>query len=445
MRAYAGSTGRRRRGIYQTARPVALLFTLLGCLLLRPAALAQEPAPPDPCVKRIPIYKSYAEFKSEVDAIATTLDPRERAKRLDRFWNRLRNHHQVPFAVGDRVAFLYRGEANTVEWRGDFNEWGDPPAPGLRVIGTDLWINEQTLPEDARVDYKLVVNGQWMMDPANSLSAWSGFGPNSELRMPAYQYPYDALARDDAPKGVLTAPQRISSKFLAYDLQYRVYLPYGYEQLSDLPTLYVTDGHEYSPDHLGSLNAVLDNTMSEGSAKPAVVIFIDARNPDNLNENRRLTEYTANPLYLSFVSEELVPHIDRTYKTRKEASSRGILGTSLGGLCAAYFGAVRPDVFLNIGIQSPAFWIYPPIYAMYERPPAEGMRIFMSQGTIHDGDGGDQMKERLDRWGYTYTYVKRNESHAWGHWRALLTGMMRYLYPGPVSNPPAATRDDVCY
>ena len=30
------------------------------------------------------------------------------------------------------------------------------------------------------------------------------------------------------------------------------------------------------------------------------------------------------------------------------------------------------------------------------------------------------MKERFDRWGYTY--VKRNEAHAWGHWRALLTG-----------------------
>jgi hypothetical protein len=126
MKVYRHGSSRTRHGFNLVGAPVALLFALLGCLILQASAMAQEPAPPDPCVKRIPLYKTYAEFRSEVDAIATTLDPRERAKRLDRFWSRLRNHNQVPFAVGDRVAFLYRGEANTVEWRGDFNEWGDP-------------------------------------------------------------------------------------------------------------------------------------------------------------------------------------------------------------------------------------------------------------------------------------------------------------------------------
>jgi enterochelin esterase-like enzyme len=453
--------GSTRNRINLLATPVALLFALLGCLLLQTAAAAQEPAPPDPCVKRVPLYKSYADFHAEITAIAATLDPRERAKRLDRFWNRLRSHNQIPFAIGDRVAFLFRGEANSVEWRGDLNAWGSTfgtsgdvarRIPGTRVPGTDLWINEQeVLPEDARVDYKVVLNstnaldGQWILDPANPLVAWSGFGPNSELRMPGYKYPYEAVAREEVPKGALTGPFRIHSAFLNYDLQYMVYLPYGYAGLSNLPTMYVTDGHEYSPDHLGSLKTILDNSIAEGSVEPTIVVFIDARNPDNLCcDNRRMTEYAANPLYLSFVADELVPRIDSAYRTRTDAASRGILGTSMGGLNAAYFGAMRPDTFLNIGAQSAAFWVYPPIYLMYERPPAPGMRIYLTQGTINDGDGGPRMKERLDRWGYTYVYVERNEGHAWAHWRALLTGMMRYFYPGPVANPPATTKGDVC-
>ena len=43
----------------------------------------------------------------------------------------------------------------------------------------------------------------------------------------------------------LTSDIRITSEVLGYDLQYRVYLPDGYESLQDLPVLYVTDGPGY--------------------------------------------------------------------------------------------------------------------------------------------------------------------------------------------------------
>jgi enterochelin esterase-like enzyme len=433
---------------------------LIGCAF-GAIARAQKPlAPPNPCVKRIPLYRSYSEFRSKINAIAAVADPAQRLRQLDTFWSGLKSANQIPFAIGSRVAFLYRGEAGAVEWRGDLNAWGSTFAPGddvarrivgTRIPGTDLWINEQeTLPADARVDYKIVLNstgpadGQWILDPSNTLFAWSGLGVNSELRMPAYRYPYEALPRTDIPKGAILAPKRIRSAALGYDVQYQVYLPYNYKNLSNLPTLYVADGHEYWPNHLGGLRGILDNTIAEGSVRPAIAIFIDARNPDNLSDNRRMTEYAANPLYLKFVADELVPHIDQTYRTRRDPAGRAILGTSMGGLNAAYFGANRPDTFLNVGAQSPAFWAYPPIYVMYEKPPAQGMRIYLTQGTINDGDGGPQMKERLDRWGYRYVYVSRNEGHAWAHWRATLTRMMRYFFPGPVPNPPARTYGDFC-
>ena len=61
-----------------------------------------------------------------------------------------------------------------------------------------------------------------------------------------------------------------------------------------------------------------------------------------------MSEYNMNPNFANFVAGELVPMIDSNYRTNATAEGRTILGTSMGGLNAAYFGAVKGDVFQNI-------------------------------------------------------------------------------------------------
>jgi hypothetical protein len=116
----------------------------------------------------------------------------------------------------------------------------------------------------------------------------------------------------------------------------------------------------------------------------------------------------------------------------------------MGALNAATSAPTARTPSSTVGAQSPAFWAYPPSKAMYEKPPATGIRIFLTQGSINDGDGGSQMKNRLDRGGYKYVYVLRNEGHAWAHWRATLTRMKRYFFKGARLNPPAKTYSDFC-
>jgi len=88
--------------------------------------------------------------------------------------------------LGDSVAFLYRGEAKTVSWAGDFNGWhpAQPGYAGTRSGLANIWIAVQKFPPDARIDYKIVVDDKWILDPDNPSIQWSGMGPNSELRMP---------------------------------------------------------------------------------------------------------------------------------------------------------------------------------------------------------------------------------------------------------------------
>ena len=91
---------------------------------------------------------------------------------------------------------------------------------------------------------------------------------------------------------------------------------------------------------MGSLAAVLDNLIDDRTLRPAIAVFIDPRDPNNLGNNRRINEYNMNPQFADFVADELVPAIDAAYRTSPNADDRVILGTSMGGL---ELGLLRRD------------------------------------------------------------------------------------------------------
>lgn len=330
--------------------------------------------------------------------------------------------------MGDSVAFLYKGEANSVSWTGDFTGWSSPGYTGIN-IGSDTWLSEKVFPSDARLDYKLIVNGNWILDPGNEFIQYSGFGPNSELRMPDWQYPTETIPVAGVVPGLLGNNFTIQSNAanLNYTVQYKVYTPAGYEDLENLPVIYVTDGHEYANNQMGSMLTVLDNLIFEGTITPVIAVFIDPRNPSNLSENRRGSEYTANIKFANFVADELVPAIDAQYKTNPNPNARAILGTSLGGWNSAFFGFERNDVFQRIAIHSPAF--DPAIIDAYESSPLLPLKIFMSTGVINDtASKARSMKAVLDAKGYPLQYIEVNEGHSWGNWRALIEEPLVYFF-----------------
>ncbi|MGE3241085.1 MAG: alpha/beta hydrolase-fold protein [Pirellulales bacterium] len=411
-------------------------FVVLLVLAISAEGLAQ--APPDPNFERDEVFPSYQAFKDELNEIVATVDAGERTTRLNTLWSNLRAAGQVPYAQGNQYALLYRGSASTVAFAGDHNNWQPNSGPATRLTGTDLWMREGTLPTDARVDYKVVTNGSnWLLDPANPLQMWSGFGPNSELRMPAYEYPHETIRRPGVARGALGGNVRVSSANLGYQVQYRVYTPAGYsaQELANLPVAYVTDGHEYSADYMGSTTAVLDNLIADGTLRPTIAVFIDPRDPSNLGNNRRIAEYNLNAAFANFVAGELVPAIDAAYRTSATADDRVILGTSMGGLNSAYFGAAKGDVFHRIGIQSPAFSYNSSIYDLYEKAPTAPLKIFMTAGTINDGNGGPTMSAILAEHGYDYTFTQANEGHSWGNWRAQLADLFSALVGPPEQAP----------
>ena len=167
---------------------------------------------PDPNYVRQQVFDSYDDFKTELDRVANIPDATQRTEEVNLFWQQLSKAGQIPYAQGDRVAFLYRG-AGSIAWPGDANGW-NPNAPGWQgtpVGQSDIQIVERQLPADARVDYKVFRNGAWILDPANPVADVEWFGPNSELRMPDYEYPRETIVQAHVDRGSLSANKLISS------------------------------------------------------------------------------------------------------------------------------------------------------------------------------------------------------------------------------------------
>jgi len=372
-------------------------------------------------------FNSFSDFSSVITKLASDADN----TKINVFWDSLVNNHQVPFIYGDSVAFLYKGNVSSVKWAGDFNGW-DPDEAGYtgKLLGNGIWMLVKEFPNDARLDYKIVIEGNnWITDAANPFVQYSGFGPNSELRMPGYIYPQETIYNEETPKGTLSENKMIisNSSNLGYKVQYKVYTPYNYENLIDLPVIYVTDGHEYANKDLGAMIIILDNLISQQMIEPVIAVFIDPRNPDNTGINRRMSEYAANIKFANFVADELVPLVDSEYKTNASPDKRAILGTSMGGWNAAFFGLERSDKFHLIGIHSPAFDNN--IIQQYQTSEKLPLKIFMSTGVISDTQvKARQMKEVFTSKGYPISYIEVNQGHSWGNWKSLTKQPLEYFF-----------------
>lgn len=355
----------------------------------------------------------------------------ERNTQVTALWDSLKSNNTIPFVRDDSVMFLYKGSADLVQWAGDFNGW-NPTANGFTgelLDSINIWYLKKQFPTDARLDYKVVINSNnWIMDPANSNVQYSGFGPNSELRMSQWTADTITFAIDGATTGNLSDWTKIQSSQLGYKLQYKVYLPHNYASLENLPVIYVTDGQEYSDSRLGNMITVLDNLIYLESIEPIIAVFVDPRNPDNLSTNRRADQYTGKISYANFLADELKIFIDNNYKTNPSAEVTAILGTSLGGWNSTYVGFNRSDKFNLLGIHSPAYYDEG-LFTKVENTDKLPLKMFMSTGVIYDTqDGARRMKSIFESKGYDFRYIEVNEGHSWGNWRALLDEPLIYFY-----------------
>jgi enterochelin esterase-like enzyme len=268
-----------------------------------------------------------------------------------------------------------------------------PSAKEVKLGGSQFGANQVPMTKDSigiwsvtvgpiRPDiypYSFTVDGVTVMDPANK-----DFFPNERFKTSLVDVPgFTPLihAMRDVPHGAVTYEYYPSAQGTTGSLV--IYTPPGYEKNSSkkYPVFYLISGTTDTEEtwfKVGKTNLILDNLIAEGKATPMIIVMpygnIAARVAEQNGDSKPadpITRESADAMTrMKSFAEDLVnnviPYIDKNYRTIANKDNRGIGGFSRGG------GQTLRTAFWNMDKFS---WIC--CYSAY-LPPKEMESSFQS-------------------------------------------------------------------
>ena len=173
-----------------------------------------------------------------------------------------------------------------------------------------------------------------------------------------------SLAQTPAPPVALsnTEQRTITAAKIGRPFDLFISLPENYStSKQSYPVLYVLDGW-----HFPLMVAFQENNIYSKRMPPVIIVNI-GQSPASDAMALRAQDFSPTPippsvgrggggadLFLDFLEHELIPFIDRTYRTNP--ADRGLLGHSLGGKFALYVLEQRPGLFQRVVAASPALF-----------------------------------------------------------------------------------------
>lgn len=153
------------------------------------------------------------------------------------------------------------------------------------------------------------------------------------------------------------------SKLLDEDRTLNIYLPQGYaaDSTKAYPVIYLLDG-SIDEDFIHIAGIVQFGSFSWINMLPeSIVVGIanvdrkrDFTYPTTIEQDKKDFPTTGkSEAFINFIETELQPFIESNYKT---ASTKTIIGQSLGGLLATEILFKKPELFDNYIIVSPSLW-----------------------------------------------------------------------------------------
>jgi S-formylglutathione hydrolase FrmB len=130
-----------------------------------------------------------------------------------------------------------------------------------------------------------------------------------------------------------------------------VYLPPGYDDDPErrYPSVYMIQGLTGQLDMWRNRSAfrpnfpeLADDLFASGEAPPCVVVWVDAWTSYG---GSQFLDSPGTGRYHTYLCDEIVPWVDRRYRTLAAAEHRGIAGKSSGGYGAMVTPMLRPDLF----------------------------------------------------------------------------------------------------
>jgi enterochelin esterase family protein len=322
------------------------------------------------------------------------------------------------------------------------------------VRGSDgIWEYTSEPQDKGYHNYWMIVDGAVVIDPAtNAFIGYSHMCNGFEIPDPDGVF----YQLKDVPHGDVLIKNYYSETAGSWRHIF-IYTPPDYHQNFNAryPVLYLQHGggeDERVWTEMGRTNLILDNLISEGKIIPFIVVMETSTVGPNFPmlprpatpaapdaapiATRQAAQApgahgtTARPRfsfdkYAELMTRDLIPWVDRNFRTIPDKSYRAMAGLSMGAMCTKSVTLAHPGTFSYIGLFSGGT-IAPDEIG----DKSDFKHVFMSYGSRERGsDGVAAAAEALNRAGIRSTsYVSPLTAHEWQSWRRSLYGFAQLLF-----------------
>lgn len=137
----------------------------------------------------------------------------------------------------------------------------------------------------------------------------------------------------------------MKSKILNMERKFAIYLPPDYETSQrSYPVLYLLHGSGDDQTgwiQFGEVLTIADKAIKEGTATAMIIVMPDG----NTGRRGYFNDIKGDWKYEDFFFQELMPHVEKTYRIKGEKRYRAISGLSMGGGGTFMYALHHPELF----------------------------------------------------------------------------------------------------
>jgi enterochelin esterase-like enzyme len=335
-------------------------------------------------------------------------------------------------------------------------EWmpGFGTSESMAKNDTGLWTLTVGPLKPELYSYAFSVDGVRMIDPNNVQVRRDGTRYESFFIIPGLESDL-YVQKEDVAHGTL-AKRWYKSEILGINRRLYVYTPAGYETgAQKYPVFYLLHGAGGDEDAwttMGRAVQIMDNLIAQGKAQPMIVIMTNG-NANQSGAQNDIPQPAAQRQmgmadYMKYAGKfeeslvkDIVPFIEKNYRTYTDKDHRAIAGLSMGGMHTQTITNNNPGMFSYIGVYSMGLMNFGPQQqdaaklaeerdAKIEALKNSGYKLywigcgkddFLYQSVI-------ELRNTLDKHGFKYTYRESTGGHTWANWRIYLSEFAPLLF-----------------
>jgi len=259
-----------------------------------------------------------------------------------------------------------------------------------------------------------------------------------------YELGEDSKKKEGVPEGNVTKYHLSDSgTFPGTARDYWVYVPKQYEPSKPAGLMIFQDGGLYLLDMMQA-NIVLDNLVDKKQIPVVIAVFINPGDkgpgmPIYGGAGNRSFEYdSVTDLYSKFLTQEIMPLLEKQYTISNDPKERALVGISSGAVCAFSAAWHRPDFFGKVICHCGSFVNIrgaDNLPELIRRTPAKPIKVFLQSGekdlNIIFGSWAIKNKEMaaaLEYAGYDYKLVFGTGGHSLKHGASIFPETLKWLW-----------------